>query len=422
MQYFKFPKGTILLITITALLAISSVHPDNDKIVNPKKPINKSLADVQEQRLYNFHKKILSDELESYFENAIKNGDILGVGVSITKGDSILIADGFGKRTYGKDEEVDGGTVFRLGSLSKGFTGVLAANLKSEGKIDWDDDLVDYIPEFKLGDKASLAPIKISHILSHTTGIPYHSYTNLVEAGLPMSKITKAFADVQPISEPGIQYSYQNAMFALSQEVMLKATGKNIQELLSNRIFKPLGMSKVTTDHNSLLEFDNIASPHRKYRKGWREIRLTDRYDNAVAAGGINASSMDMAKWMRFLLGHNPKVMSPNAIQEVFKPFISFKNKNKYYQKWPGHVASSYGYGWRIHSFKSEETGELETIWHHGGSVNNYRNEIALFPESDLGICVLINSNSKLARNVIPDLRAIVKRVYDQQPATLAIL
>jgi beta-lactamase class C len=181
-------------------------------------------------------------------------------------------------------------------------------------------------------------------------------------------------------------------------------------------------MSNVSTDYNSLLEFDNIASPHRKNRNGWREISLTDRYDNAVAAGGINASSMDMAKWMRFLLGHNPKVMSANTIQEVFKPFITFKNKNKYYQKWPGHVSSSYGYGWRIHSFKNEKTGELETMWHHGGSVNNYRNEIALFPESDLGICVLINSNSKLARNVIPDLNAIVKRVYDQQPATLATL
>ncbi len=391
-------------------------------MITPKKPVKKSLADVREQRLYNFHKKMLSDALQTYFENAIKNGDILGAGVSITKGDSILIADGFGKRTFGKDEAVDGGTIFRLGSLSKGFTGVLAANLKSEGKIDWDDDLVDYIPEFKLGNKGIKASVKISHILSHTSGIPYHSYTNLVEAGLPMSKIAKSFTDVQPISEPGMQYSYQNAMFALSQEVMLKATGQNIQELLANRIFKPLGMSNVSTDYNSLLEFDNIASPHRKIRNGWREIRLTDRYDNAVAAGGINASSMDMAKWMRFLLGHNPNVMSPIAIQEVFNPFITFKNKNKYYQKWPGHVASSYGYGWRIHSFNNEKTGELETMWHHGGSVNNYRNEIALFPESDLGICVLINSNSKLARNVIPDLSAIVKGVYDQQPATLATL
>ena len=55
-----------------------------------------------------------------------------------------------------------------------------------------------------------------------------------------------------------------------------------------------------------------------------------------------------------------------------------------------------------------------KTIWHHGGSVNNYRNEIAVYPEADLGICVLLSNNSKIAKTVIPDLYAIVKEVYGQ--------
>ncbi|HAI37814.1 MAG TPA: serine hydrolase, partial [Maribacter sp.] len=101
----------------------------------------------------------------------------------------------------------------------------------------------------------------------------------------------------------------------------------------------------------------------------------------------------------------------------AFKPFIELKGHRKYYQKWPGHVKSSYGFGWRIHTLKENESGAEETIWHHGGSVNNYRNEIALFPESDLGICVLINGPSKLVKTVIPDLRAIVKSIYEQEIA-----
>ena len=61
------------------------------------------------------------------------------------------------------------------------------------------------------------------------------------------------------------------------------------------------------------------------------------------------------------------------------------------------------------------EHDELKTMYHHGGSVNNYRNEIAVYPDADLGICVLLNSNSKLAKTVIPDLYSIVNRIYNSK-------
>ncbi len=270
----------------------------------------------------------------------------------MVKGDSIIISNGFGKRNVNETENVDGETVFRLGSISKGFTGVLATKLQSENKIDLEDQLIKYIPEFHFGDDTNTKAVKISNILSHTSGTPYHSFTNLVEAGIPMANIAKQFNQVQPVAKPGEQYSYQNAMFALSQEVMLKATGQDIQHLLVNRFFKPLGMKTVSTDYKALSENKNVALPHSRRNNGWRQLSLNDHYDNAVAAGGINASSQDMAKWMRFLLGHNPEVMTSETINQVFNPVITFKNKNKYYQRWPGHVSSSYGFGWRIHTFR----------------------------------------------------------------------
>lgn len=60
------------------------------------------------------------------------------------------------------------------------------------------------------------------------------------------------------------------------------------------------------------------------------------------------------------------------------------------------------------------DTDQERTIWHHGGSVNDYRNEIAVYPEADLGICVLVNSNSRVTRTVIPDLYKIVREVYQR--------
>ena len=413
MQRFKIITGVFLTL-ITLIAATTSnvntydVSEDMAYSLAPKR----TLAEQQAAILYKSRQQELKEAISAYFEKAIQAGDIVGAGVSIVKGDSIVISDGYGKKSIHKGEEVDGETVFRLGSLSKGFAGVLAANLVAEGKMDFNDRVTDYIPDFQFGDPQNTQKVRLAHILSHSSGTPYHSFTNLIEAGIPVATIATRFDEVKPISAPGEMYSYQNAMFSLSQEVMSKATGTDVKSLLNKRFFKPLGMNHTTMDHQQLLEEANVAMPHARNRKGWRTLPLRDRYYNAVVAGGINASSLDMAKWMRFLLGHNPEVLKKDVIEKAFKPFIKISYNNKYYQRWSNHKQPHYGFGWRIHEFQKENASETLTVWHHGGSVNNYRNEIAVFPANDLGICVLLNGNSKIARNVIPDLYKIVLNNY----------
>ena len=408
MRRYKILGGIMILLLLVVAVS-KAITPEAEPIKSSVISPAQLLAEQKRVKDYHVRQQKLRKAIANYFDRAIKAGDIVGAGISIVKGDSILISGGYGKRKNDEKSKVDEKTIFRLGSLSKGFAGVLAASVKAEGKLDWNDKVTEYIPEFQLGDSANTDKIHISHILSHSSGAPYHSFTNLIEADIPVAKIASRFHEVKPQSEPGMQYSYQNAMFALIQEVILNSTGQKVKTTLQNRFFAPLDMSTVSMNHETITKSKNVALPHAKGRKGWRSLPLKNRYYNAVVAGGIDASSLDMAKWMRFLLGHNPEVMSKKAIQEVFKPIIALKDNNKYYQRWPGHVQSSYGFGWRLHTFKDVETQEDFTIWHHGGSVNNYRNEIAIFPDADLGICVLLNGNSKLARTVIPDLHAIVK-------------
>lgn len=408
----------LLLIPILALDVLKSESAREAKAVGAGVITKTATLSKKQIKQYKARQQKLHEALQAYFDKAIQSGTVVGAGVSIVKGDSILISEGYGKRSMSGSHLVNGETVFRLGSLSKGFGGVLMAHLKAEGQLDFSDKVVDYLPEFKFGNPTHTQKVRLSHILSHTSGTPYHSFTNLVEAGLPMETIATRFDEVTPISEPGLMYSYQNAMFSLSQEVARRVTGKDVKTLLQNRIFKPLGMSSISMDHASLLATENVALPHAKRRKGWRSLPLRDRYYNAVVAGGINASSNDMAKWMRFLLGHGPEIMDAEQLRQVFEPFITLNNNNKYYQRWTGHLQSAYGFGWRIHEFQRPDSTQKMTIWHHGGSVNNYRNEIALYPDTDLGICVLLNGNSRLARNVIPDLHRLVAGVYEESLVT----
>jgi beta-lactamase class C len=423
MQRFKILVGIAILILTLFGLAISANTPvsisESKNAISADKP-KKAIVEKKGAQIYELQQQKLKVAIKAYFDKAIASGHIVGAGVSIVRGDSIVISDGFGKRNSKANDGVDGQTIFRLGSLSKGFAGILAANLIHEGRMDWEDKVSDYIPEFQLGDRHNTDNITLANILSHTSGAPYHSYTNLIEAGLPLTDIAKYFKEVAPISIPGLMYSYQNALFALSGEMMYKATGQEITQALENKFFKPLGMFYTTMDYESLADAENVAMPHLKRKNGWRPKKPKNNYYNAVVAGGINASALDMAKWMRFLLGYNPEIMSKSALEAAFDPFIEIKGRSKYYQRWPGHLSSHYGFGWRIHKFVEGQTNQEKTIWHHGGSVNNYRNEIAVYPEADLGICVLLNNNSKLAKTVVPDLYKIVQEVYDQTTTKIA--
>ncbi len=365
------------------------------------------------------NKKSLTKKIGDYFNTAIQENDIVGASVAIVKCDSILYATGYGYRNLTTKDHVDEETIFRIGSASKGFAGILAGIHVEEGFIDWEDKVIDYIPDFQLFNSEQTGLITLSHILSHSTGLPYHSFTNLIEDGIPINEIAQSFKEVELISQPGTMYSYQNAIFALSGAVIEKVTQTPLGEIIQNKIFDPLDMSRASVSFEALQLSSNVATPHREFREGWRPVPINKKYySNAITAGGVNASATDMAKWMKFLLGNNPEVLMPITMQKVFTPQIAVEGRSKYYQKWPQHIGSSYAHGWRKHTFENENTSTVATIIHHGGSVNDYRTEIAIFPEEDLGICVLFNSPNKLSRTCIPDLYNIVQDIMENAPET----
>ncbi|WP_062056722.1 serine hydrolase domain-containing protein [Aquimarina longa] len=358
------------------------------------------------------YKERLVDSITAYFNKALHENKIVGAAVTIVKCDSVIYKSGYGSRNSTLKDTVNENTIFRIGSVSKGFAGILAGIHVEEGLLSWEDKIVDYIPDFQMSSRNQTEKVTLSHILSHTTGLPYHSFTNLVEAGLPITSIASRFKNVFPIGQPGRIYSYQNAVFALSGKIIEEITGKPLVEVIQDKIFKPLEMTSASASYEALDESDNVAQPHKRFRYGWKPIRINKKYyNNAIAAGGINASITDMSKWVRFLLGNNPEVMMPNTMNTVFSPKIQVGGRSKYYQRWPGFSKSSYGLGWRIHTFINKETKQPSTMIHHGGTVNNYRSEIAIYPEEDLGICVLFNSQNSLAKNCIPEIYKIIKEI-----------
>ncbi len=352
----------------------------------------------------NPYKEKLNTAIDTYFRQAVAERQIVGAAVAIVYDDSIQYLGCFGRKAINRSDTIDPNTIFRIGSLSKGFAGVLGGMLVEEKQLSWKDKMVDYVPDFRLKYRYQTKAVTFDNLLSHTSGFPYHAYTNLIEEELPLRTIARYFRDISLIGPPGKLFSYQNAAFALSGEMMAVATKQPFGELLQSRIFNPLGMNNASATYEAITKASNVAMPHYRRRGKWKKMRITRRYYNAVPAGGINASITDMAKWMRFLLKPDSSLIKNETLEEVFRPAVTTQDRRRYYQRWDGHQESYYGMGWRIHTFL-DSRGETDTLIHHGGYVNGFRSEIALDPQKGLGICVLFNSQNYLSGSCIPYCR-----------------
>jgi len=256
------------------------------------------------------------DDSYSQINRVLQESNIPGAAMAIVYKDEVFLRT-FGVRSVKSRQPVDEHTVFRIASLSKSMASVLTARLVREDKMHWNNYVVDYLPGFQLSDPAQTQRIQLRHLLSHTTGLPYHTYTNLVEANIPISEIIPKLKTIKLVGPEETVYSYQNASFSIIGEVHQTATGKTYETLLQEKIFNPLGMLDASFTQASMLNGSNVALPHRAAKSGWYETKVSKKYYAAVPAGGVNASIHDMATYLKLLLGQFPQVVSSEDLAPI---------------------------------------------------------------------------------------------------------
>jgi beta-lactamase class C len=145
-------------------------------------------------------------------------------------------------------------------------------------------------PNMNLGTRASSHGITLKHIVSHSTGLMPHSYSNMLDDGVPYSKIKSRFNKIPTVCQPGDCYGYQNVVFSLTAEVVERSTGDSYEKYLEEHLFKPLGMVTASVGLDSYKTNPRSTAPHRKVRGGWRATTTNPAYYSVAPASGVNAS------------------------------------------------------------------------------------------------------------------------------------
>ena len=390
----NWEKNALALFLIVAIVFIAIlINSGTNAVDKPKYFISDTSGFFQRKILY----QNLTFSYDTFIIHSQQKENIPGLAVAIVKDNQVIFMKAYGVKEFGTQDSVDINTVFRLGSVSKGFASVLTGILVDENILSWDDQVIKYLPDFSLKDSAYTKQLTIRNILSQTSGLPTHTYTDMLDYDVPYEQIRPMLSSVAPMCPPGKLYSYQNVAYSLIGDVLKSATGEDYNSLVSDKIFVPLYMQHASIDFASIASDSNVAKPHLYAGKMvWKSQKLNDRYYSVAPASGVNASISDMSKWLLALTGNYPEFIPENSLEEVYTPQIYTPIKRKFRHNWKNLDSLYYGLGWRV--FKMND----KRIIYHGGYVKGYRAEIAVDYEEKAGIVVLFNSNCHLSNSCIP--------------------
>ncbi len=335
---------------------------------------------------------------DSIIEQDFETAGLVGGAVVVTYKGQIVFTKCFGVKEEGKKDSVDAHTIFRLASVSKSVTGVLASIMDDEAVLNLDTRVVDYLPQFHLKNPVYTQQLTIRNILSQTSGVVPHAYDLMVEDKIPLEKIMTYLNEANMTGAPGKIYTYQNVVYSIYEPIIKAKTHKDFEQLMNEKVFQPFGMNDASLNFQSFKDDENKAYPHVQVdKRQYKRISLNDRYYNTAPAAGVNASITDMGNLLTGLSGHYPNLFSAKANTTVFSPQIHTPVRQKYFKSWGQDVSDiSYGIGWRLLNYHGHK------VAYHGGYVKGYKAEIALCNNDDIGIAILSNSPNITTSKYIP--------------------
>ncbi len=332
--------------------------------------------------------------LDSYFAAAREDWKVPGFAVAIVKDDEVVFARGYGVRDIEAGGAVDENTLFAIASNTKAFTAAALAMLVDDGKLGWDDRVVEYLPYFQVYDPWVTQEMRVRDLLCHRSGLGTFS-GDLLWYGTSFSRadVVRRARYLPPAGSFRASYGYSNIMFLAAGEVVTAVTGRDWEEYVETEFFDPLGMWRTVTSVADLDGIANVATPHKL--KDDEHLRIEwYNWDIMSPAGGIISSVKDMAQWIRLQLSEGvwsgDTIFSESAQRTMWTPHVSYYISRDSENRYPTTHFRGYGLGWSLMDYNGRKVAS------HGGGYDGMFSQVAVVPEEELGLVILTNGMTSM--------------------------
>lgn len=335
-------------------------------------------------------------QIDSIVNKTFEVSPAVGIAVAVVKDGKVIHSKGYGIAAYNTKKKVDENTLFAIASNSKAFTTTALSILVDEGKLYWNDKVIDYIPEFKMYDDYVTANFTITDLLTHRSGLGLGAGDLMFfpdGSDFTIKDVLNSFQYQKPQSAFRTKYDYDNLLYAVAGEVVKRVSGQSWPDFVQNHIFNPLGMTQSVPVSTRLPQNGNVAMPHNTYTETPKQLEIFEDTGDMAPAGGIYASVNNLTQWMLVQLNHgkygkdlSKTLFTEERQQEMWQPYT-----NEGFSVMPQGSGNShfqaYGLGWELYDLKGK------IIVEHTGGLPGMLSRTILVPELNLGIVVLTNSD-----------------------------
>ena len=339
---------------------------------------------------------------DAYVKRVMETFTVPGVSVAIVKDGKVVLAKGYGARRMGDPAPVDAATRFGIASNTKLFTATAIAMLVEDGKLAWDQPVIDYLPAFALSDPYVTRELTVRDLLVHRSGLGLGAGDLLwwPPSTYDRKEITARLRRIPLATSFRSAYAYDNVLYLVAGELIEAVSGQTWEEFVRSRILAKVGMIGSDVLHSAAGAPGNVAGTHAEVNDTVRPI-APFLSDNTNPAGGVMAGASDMARWMIVQLDSGRvagggRLFSPASTSELWRevtpmpiepapPFLPHLRPQ----------FSGYALGLDVRDYRGKY------LIQHTGGLPGYLSKVAMLPELRVGVAVLTNQESGPAFNSI---------------------
>ncbi|WAS97353.1 serine hydrolase domain-containing protein [Nannocystis punicea] len=343
----------------------------------------------------------LQPKLHDTVAKIVADDRLIGLAVGVVVDGQLAFGEGFGVRQVEGGGAVDVHTAFRIGSITKVFSGMTALRMADEGALDLDAPAANLLPELNklVYPNADARPLTVRDILTHTAGLPRDPDLPLSVGGNPHTReeVMQAIDGLSLLRPPGISSEYSNLGFVLLGHVIAAASGKPFGEAIRDAVLQPLAMNETVWEQTELPE-DRRTRGHVAV-DGKIVATTSGRHSALSAAGGLWSTVADLARFVTFQLdawpprgGADDGPIARSTLREAqrLRALRSFRARTTADEAIAGGVdggASGVGFPWSV-----GHNCEASYVVGHNGALEGYFATIRMFPNAGVGIIVLGNA------------------------------
>lgn len=333
-------------------------------------------------------------QLEKFIFAKMSESKLPGLSAAVVVDGEIVWERAFGFRDISAGLTATPRTLYGIGSVTKSFTAIAIMQLAEGGKLSVDDPIDLHLP---LTVRPTGDPIRIRHLLCHSSGIPALGYAEAAIRGatgakknwFPISSCSDMLtfmADAQnwTVSGPGERWFYLNEGYALLGGIIARCSGVSYEEYVHEHILSPLGMTRSFFAKEKVEQDHDAAVPYVITRDGER-VASSYPYGGITADGALISNVGDLSRYITMYLNRGAsagcRILSPGSIEAMETMHIPLPYHSPFGE-------AGYGYGL---SQASDFLGHR--LVGHGGSVLVATAYIGFIPQQGVGIALLANGS-----------------------------